>query len=66
MTHRTISGQNWLVHSPSFVEHATMPLWLAWDGWQWRIAVRGRWGARAFSSAVEAAQLVASEFQATP
>ena len=59
---RTIAGLDWLAHSPSFLEHATMPLWLAWDGYQWRVAVRGRWGTRPFKTAVEAARLCADEF----
>ena len=61
MTHRTIAGLDFRAHSPSFLEHATMPLWLAWDGTGWRVAVRGHWGTRSFRSAVEAAQLIASE-----
>lgn len=58
---RNLAGLTWLAHSPSFLEHATMPLWLAWDGSGWRVAVRGVWGARSFLSRMEAAQLVANE-----
>jgi hypothetical protein len=59
----TLSGHPWRAHSPSFLEHATMPLWLAWDGYHWRVAVRGTWGKRSFSTRHEAAQLIADEFK---
>ncbi len=62
MTTRTIAGLDWLAYSPSFFEHTTEPLWLAWDGSGWRVAVRGRWGARSFLSRQQAAELVADEF----
>ncbi len=58
----TISGHSWLAHSPSFLEHATAPLWMAWDGRGWRLAIRGSWGARSFPTRQEAAQLVADSF----
>jgi hypothetical protein len=61
MTHRTIAGLDFRAHSPSFLEHATMSLWLAWDGTGWRVAVRGRWGTRSFPTRQQAAELIAKE-----
>ncbi len=63
MTKITLVGQPWRVHSPSFLQHDTSPLWMAYDGSGWRVAVRGTWGARPFKTHHEAAQLVADGFR---
>ena len=62
MTKITLAGQPWRVHSPSFLQHDTSPLWMAYDGSGWRVAVRGRWGARTLKTRHEAAQLCAEAF----
>ena len=62
MTRITLAGQPWRVHSPSFLQHDTSPLWMAYDGSGWRVAVRGTWGARTLGTRQQAALLCAEAF----
>jgi len=63
MTKITLAGQPWRVHSPSFLQHDTSPLWMAYEGSGWRVAVRGVWGRRAFKTRQQAALLCADAFR---
>ncbi len=63
MTKIILAGQPWRVHSPSFLQHDTSPLQIAYNGRSWVIFVSGVWSLREFASRGEAALLIGRAFQ---
>ena len=63
MTKITLAGQPWRVHSPSFLQHDTSPLWMAYNGRSWAIQINDVWSLREVKSRHEAALLIGKAFQ---
>jgi hypothetical protein len=63
MTKITLASQPWRVHSPSFLQHDTSPLQMAYNGRSWVISIAGVWSVREFSSRHEAALMIGQAFQ---